>query len=231
MADTLTSRRRADRGAMAAQVAALAGEYGLTAVHFAEQPGMRRTSVSLEAAHGLRLIVKFDATLHAPDTYVLNWHGVDEGTRLHPGMFGVVNSAHGHKATDVARGFAQLTRILKERFAVIADGSAFVTDARPTAKTRAVVELELDDSGLTIERRWVYADGCPVWRGYNPDPNDPAQAAHVAGEASFCVEHGPHDARPEGGPDRCGCGGLFCGCGAHYPAEFLAELPHRERAS
>jgi hypothetical protein len=88
----------------------------------------------------------------------------------------------------------------------------------------AVVELELDTTGLTVERRWVYIDGCPVWRGYNPD--DAAQAVHLVGEEAFCIEHGPHDARPEGGPDRCSCAGVYCGCGAHYPAEFLTELPH-----
>jgi hypothetical protein len=128
MTDTMSAKRKADRDAMASQVAALAVEFGLTAVHRIEEPGTRRTSVDLEAPHGLRLTVKFDATLYAPDTYVLNWHGVHEGTRLHPGMFGIVNSFHGHKATDVPRGFAQLLRILRERFAVIADGSAFVAE-------------------------------------------------------------------------------------------------------
>jgi hypothetical protein len=128
MTDTMSAKRKADRGAMASQVAALAVEFGLTAVHRIEEPGTRRTSVDLSGPYGLRLTVKFDATLYAPDTYVLNWHGVDEGTRLHPGMFGIVNSFHGHKATDVPRGFEQLTRILRERFAVIADGSAFVPE-------------------------------------------------------------------------------------------------------
>ena len=128
MTGMMSAKRKADRGAMASQVAALAVEYGLTAVHRIEEPGTRRTSVDLSGPHGLRLTVKFDATLYAPDTYLLSWHGVDEGTRLPPGMFGIVNSFHGHKATDVPRGFEQLTRILRERFTVIADGSAFVTE-------------------------------------------------------------------------------------------------------
>jgi hypothetical protein len=71
--------------------------------------------------------------------------------------------------------------------------------------------------GLTVERKWVGV----VWRGY-----DAGRPEHAQAEEAFCTEHAPHGARPEGGPDRCGCGGVFCGCGAHYPAEFLTELPH-----
>jgi hypothetical protein len=39
---------------------------------------------------------------------------------------GSVNPYHGHKATDVARGFRALYWLLERRFASIADGSAFV---------------------------------------------------------------------------------------------------------
>jgi hypothetical protein len=124
----LTARRKVDRAAMACQVADLAGEYGLTAEYQPEQPGTRQVSVALAGPHGLKLTVNFDGRSGAclPDVYVLSWHGVEDGTRLHWGVFGHVNPHHGHKATDVATGFAQLLRILRERFAVIADGSAFI---------------------------------------------------------------------------------------------------------
>jgi len=78
---------------------------------------------------------------------------------------------------------------------------------------RAVVELALDETGLTVERRWVWIGSCPVWRGYNPD--EPRRAA---AEEAFSQLHDV--------ADRCRCGGLMCECGAHYPPEFLAELPH-----
>jgi hypothetical protein len=130
--DTLSARRKADRGDMAQQVIDLAGEYGLAAwlCRCQPQPSPRLTAVDIMGLHGLRVTVKFDGSAASPDTYLLSWHGVEDGWRLHPGMFGNVNSAHGHKATDVARGFAQLTRILRERFAVIASGSAFVAEDR-----------------------------------------------------------------------------------------------------
>jgi hypothetical protein len=125
----LTARRKADRAAMALQVADLAAEYQLDIWLRPEQPGTRRVGVDLAGPHGLRLTVDFDGSRRALalDVYVLNWHGVEEGTRLHPGMFGHVNEAYGHKATDVAHGFDQLLRTLRDRFKVIADGSAFIT--------------------------------------------------------------------------------------------------------
>jgi hypothetical protein len=129
----LTERRKADRAEMARQVAALAREYGLT-VHRArpEQRGTRQVDVELSGPHGLAVTVRFrgSSPQREPDTYVLSWYGVEEGTRLHPGMFGNVNPCYGHKATDVAHGFAQLLRILRERFAVIRDGSAFITEGQ-----------------------------------------------------------------------------------------------------
>lgn len=124
----LTAARKADRETMAHRVVDLASEYRLAAWHRPEEAGTRRTSVDLASPHGLKLTVTFDGStreLHR-DVYVLSWYGVEDGTRLHPGMFGNVNPYHGHKATDVARGFAQLERTLRERFAVIRDGSAFV---------------------------------------------------------------------------------------------------------
>jgi hypothetical protein len=130
MTDTMSARRKADRAVMAQQVIDLAGEYGLAAwvCRCQSQPSPRLTAVDIMGPHGLRVTVKFDGAAETPDTYLLCWHGVHEGTRLHPGMFGIVNSHHGHKATDVPCGFAQLLRILRERFAVIADGSAFVSE-------------------------------------------------------------------------------------------------------
>lgn len=68
--------------------------------------------------------------------------------------------------------------------------------------------------GLTVERKWTGI----VWRGY-----DAELPVHVAAEEAFGNEHQDHG----DGHDRCSCGGLMCdGCGAHYPAEFLTELPH-----
>lgn len=121
----LTARRKADRATMAHQVADLAHEYGLTAWQ-TSQPEVRGVEVS--GPHGLRVAVKFDGRRAArpSDVYVLSWYGVEDGVRLHWGMFNHVNPHHGHKATDVAHGFAQLLRTLRERFAVIENGSAFI---------------------------------------------------------------------------------------------------------
>jgi hypothetical protein len=133
----LTAARKADRAEMARQVADLAGEYRFAAHTTRELPGSRYTSVELAMPRGLRLTVKFDGRgtkADGPDVFVLNWHlnfaAIGEGARLHPGMFNHVNPYGGHKATDVAHGFDQLLRILRERFAVIRDGSAFVTEAK-----------------------------------------------------------------------------------------------------
>jgi hypothetical protein len=132
MTELLTARRRADRSEMAQAVCFLLGEYRqLTGTLRPEQDGSRKTSVEIEGPHGLKVTVHFDgAGANGPDTYVLSWHGVEDGVRLHWGMFGNVNRCHGCKATDVATGFAQLLRILRERFAVIADGSAFITEGQ-----------------------------------------------------------------------------------------------------
>jgi hypothetical protein len=119
---------------MALRIVDLAGEYKFSARVHPGIYGPRHLAVDIEFPHGLKLTVNFDGSNRGagPDVYVLSWH-VDpwdeDSTRLHPGMFGNVNSFHGHKATDVARGFAQLTRILRERFAVIRDGSAFTCSA------------------------------------------------------------------------------------------------------
>jgi hypothetical protein len=131
----LTAARKADRAEMARQLADLAGEYGIAATVRPGYHGPRHTAVDLESPHGLGLTVNFDGNSPCgPDVFVLSWHlnfaAIDEGTRLHPGMFNGVNPYGGHKATDVAHGFDQLLRILRERFAVIRDGSAFVTEAK-----------------------------------------------------------------------------------------------------
>ena len=128
MADQMSARSKADRGAMASQVAALAVEFGLTAVHRIEEPGTRRTSVDLAGPHGLRLTVKFDGAGPDPNIYVLSWHGVDAGYLLSPDRFSHVNPHHGRKATDVAHGATALLDRLRIRFAAIADGSAFVAE-------------------------------------------------------------------------------------------------------
>jgi hypothetical protein len=127
----LTELRKADRALMAGTVAELARQYGLSAMVTGEQHGSRQTSVDLAGPHGLKLTVQFrgDTPQASPDTYVLSWHGVDidgQGWRLNPAEFGIVNSVHGHKATDVARGFSSLEALLTRRFTRIADGSAFI---------------------------------------------------------------------------------------------------------
>lgn len=130
MTAELTERRKADRVKMAAALVDLASAYQFAAHAEPEQPGTRRAAVRLEFPRGLRLTVDFDGAkrIQRPDVYVLSWHGVDDGVRLHPGMFGNVNRHYGHKATDVAHGFDQLLRILQERFRCIRDDSAFITE-------------------------------------------------------------------------------------------------------
>jgi hypothetical protein len=128
---TLTERRKADRAAMAAQVAALATGHGFRAEIHPEPTflGQRCTDVLLSFPHELTVRVWFDGqSCHRPewDTYVLSWctEGED-GWRLAPHAFADVNPYNGCKATDVARGFGNLLYVLGRRFAAIADGSAF----------------------------------------------------------------------------------------------------------
>jgi hypothetical protein len=130
----LSERRKDDRALMAGHVAGLARMHGLSARIHPEKRGTRRTAVDLAGSHGLSVTVAFDG--NSPhrldggwDTYVLSWHGVEEGWRLHPDRFRSVNSYHGHKATDVVHGFTALQDLLRWRFATIADGSAFVSDS------------------------------------------------------------------------------------------------------
>lgn len=129
----LTARRKADRAEMARQVAALAAGYGITATTCIYGP--RHRAVDLSGPRGLGVTVNFDGSLgRAADTYVLSWHvALRSEARLHPGMFGRVNPSHGQKATDVAYGFDQLLRILRERFEVIRNGSAFAAEAEAPA--------------------------------------------------------------------------------------------------
>lgn len=126
----MTERRKADRAIMAAQVAELARGYGLDArVVSGEHLRPRAMFVNLEGPHGLKLTVQFsgDSPHREPDTYVLCWHGLETGWRLDPDRFGSVNPYHGHKATDVARGFGSLIGLLAMRFARIRDGRAFIS--------------------------------------------------------------------------------------------------------
>lgn len=125
---TLSETRKADRATMVARVAALACKHGITAVRRLEEPGTRFTSVDLAGPHGLKLTVRFDGGSWQPGVYVLSWYGIEDSTRLRPGVFWDVNAFHGCKATDIACGFAQLETMLGERFAAIADGSAFVSE-------------------------------------------------------------------------------------------------------
>lgn len=120
-----SARRKADRAAMALQVAALGAEHELAVSYIPEVKGTRRAYAELAGPHGLRLSVKFDGGSQDPDTYVLSWYGVTTDVCLNPARFGDVNSYHRQKATDVAHGFAELLSLLGQRFAAIADGSAF----------------------------------------------------------------------------------------------------------
>ena len=136
----LSAQRKADRAVMAYMVAELARGHGLAAEIQPERGKSRRTSVNVTGPHGLRVTMTFDgnpARGIRPDTYVLSWHGVEDGYRLNPAKFGDVNPYHGHKATDVARGIISLDALLTaKRFASIADGSAFTWSAGATARTR-----------------------------------------------------------------------------------------------
>jgi hypothetical protein len=130
----LTTQHEADRKNMARRVADLAAGYGLTT---SRTSGPRMRAVEVFGPHGLRVTVKFDGSLPAGpdgDVYVLSWHGVEDGVRLAPYVFGPrVNPFHGHKATDVARGFGMLAVLLDRRFEAIADGTAFITDTEGTS--------------------------------------------------------------------------------------------------
>jgi hypothetical protein len=133
--DALTERRKADRAVMAQYVAELATGHGLRAEIRAEVPGSRETSVVLEGPHTLGLTVRFqgNSPQSEPDTYVLSWHmrsweDAGKGWQLTPYVFRGVNPYHGHKATDVVRGYRELTELLSNRFAHIQGGTAFMRD-------------------------------------------------------------------------------------------------------
>lgn len=158
--DQLTERRKADRLAMAEQVADLARAHGLTA-QVRRLETKRRVLVDLAGPHGLKLTVQFrgNSPQCEPDTYVLSWCQLprqDEGYRLFPPVFGgSVNPYHGHKATDVANGFRDLTELLQRRFAAIADGSAFVREpsARPERELAAEARRRGRDVAAEMIRR------------------------------------------------------------------------------
>lgn len=149
----LSAQRKADRAVMAGMVAELARGHGLSPVVTGEQHGSRRTSVDVTGPHGLRLAVEFrgSSPQSEPDTYVLSWHGVEDGYRLNPAKFGDVNPYHGHKATDVARGIISLDALLTRRFASIADGSAFTAERRSysTDAAAGVLQSMLDTDERT----------------------------------------------------------------------------------
>lgn len=128
MIATLTERRKADRAKMAGHIAELARQYGIGNLTTAEQHGSRQVSVDLAGPHGLKTTIQFrgNSPHSQPDTYVLSWHGVEDGWQLSPDTFGHVNPCHGHKATDVIRGFRPLLAALRWRFEDITDGSAFI---------------------------------------------------------------------------------------------------------
>lgn len=166
MTAQLTERRKADRAEMARQVAVLARKHGLTAVASLERD--RRVTVEVQGPRGLRVAVRFDGTSGRSDVYVLSWHGVEDGARLDPAVFADVNPYHGHKATDVARGWPQLLDVLASRFASIADGSAFTTPPTPAGMTvwlqtrRAGSDEEWEDIDPADRSRWQWRD-LPDW--------------------------------------------------------------------
>jgi hypothetical protein len=131
----LTARRKADRAAMAAEVAGQAEQYGLAAR--VKTPGLfgeRSIDVEISGPHTLAVTVTFDGSRNdRADTYVLSWHmrpwdAEGQGWQLAPHAFCDVNRFHGTKATDVVHGFGQLGRVLTLRFRAIADGTAFTRE-------------------------------------------------------------------------------------------------------
>jgi hypothetical protein len=161
----LTARRKADRAIMADRVVDLASACQVAAWHRPERSGTRLTLVDVQGPHKLRLTVKFDGTARDPDVYVLSWHGT-EGARLAPEAFSHVNEYHGHKATDVARGFGALELLLRRRFASIADGSAFTGESGHVADVVAV------DGGFLV----TCAAGCDLGTSAHAADEDAATA-------------------------------------------------------
>lgn len=130
----LNVSRRVDRRVMAKAVAGLAKE-PWTATLIAREDGpdahpifdKRRTDVTLKGPRGLTVTVDFrgDSKLQREGTFVLSWHGVEDGAKLNPDQFQSVNQFHWHKATDVAEGFPMLLKVLELRMAAAVNGSAF----------------------------------------------------------------------------------------------------------
>lgn len=125
----LTEKRKADREAMAIEIASLWGGEGFKATIIPSMnvyPGKRCIMVDLEGPHGLRVSPRFNGDSWQPDTFVLSWHMSTNATAKLAGIFDSVNPIHRHKATDIAEGFEDLKRLLTIRRAQLQDGSAFL---------------------------------------------------------------------------------------------------------
>lgn len=132
---TYSVSRKADRHAMAAQLADLIADCGFTSDIIEESDDGfhdRRVAVCiLKLPYNLRLTIELEPCrglgAELGHAEVLSWHGV-QGKRLNPDAFAfdAVNPFHGHKATDIIHTFDQLKHVLAKRLASVADGSAFI---------------------------------------------------------------------------------------------------------
>lgn len=135
MTRNLAVTRSADRRRMAADLARLAGKYGLDANM---QPGHfeRELVVAIEAPLGLRLAVSLDgdSKQQRRGVHVLSWCMAARSPATLSADFAVranasVNQYHRQKATVVTEGgFPALQDGLERAFACISDGSAYATN-------------------------------------------------------------------------------------------------------
>lgn len=122
----LSETRKADRAIMARQVIDLATGHGCKADVDEVLSDGRETWVRIEAPGGLQLTIDFSSKSWQPNTYVLSWHMALDSTRLlSPDYWPSINTVHFCKATDIAKGFADLIALLDRRLADAASGAVY----------------------------------------------------------------------------------------------------------
>lgn len=123
----LTEKRKANREAMAAEIAKLWTGDGFTCEwSLGGSYDKRRLTLHLTGPRGIGLYLSFDGGSRQPGVYVLSWHMATDSTAKLTGIFDSVNQYHRQKATDTAHGFDDLKEVLARRIGQLQDGSAFL---------------------------------------------------------------------------------------------------------
>jgi len=122
----LSPTRAKDRDAIAANVAAIAANFGATMTR-EDLPDF--TSLDVRTTDGLHAYVWLEHRGTNPETFMVNW--VSESRRIAPHFAPSVNSSHWKKATDFAAGMPALAALLATRLHSAATGAAFQPESVP----------------------------------------------------------------------------------------------------